>query len=655
MDAQQFLSEFGHIANAPGGVAQLRELVLQLAIQGRLVNAKKVEEHSSSELLEAVRIIRSKLISEKKLPREKPFPEISAREIPVDSPKHWNWVRFGELWHLLSGRDLTPSQYNESKNGIPYITGASNIENGSISVNRWTPTPVVVSVKDDLLITCKGTIGKTAFNTIGDVHIARQIMAIRNFSERLNTGFLKIWLDGFVGQLIAKSKSMIPGFSRDDLIHAIYPIPPIEEQARIVTKVDELMVLCDKHEAQQLARQKLCDLTRTTVFQVLGSARSPQDLFSAWQRVSEHAALLLDAPESVDSYRSAILDLAMAGLLLPSSRKIISTGHELLEMIENQRTVWSRTAEDQEQKEALAMLKKIRVQKIEPPDASLPEHWTWGSFLQISQAVVDCHNKTAPYVHEGIHLIRTTDIRNGRMILKNTRKVSPETYAFWSRRMPPRSGDVFFTREAPMGEAAIVPEGETVCLGQRTMLLRLFPELFNNQFLVYAIYSPSFQTRMVEAAIGMTVKHLRVGGVEDLMIPVPPKDEQDQIVAIIDQLFSHCEQLAQNLARKQKMGSNLAKSSIEALTGIRSEEEEELKTPKTELIAKLRLGESPNIKEQAPLAAILAQQNGEMAAKDLWQRFGKEIDAFYDQLKLEVSRGWILEPAVAEMHEVEAK
>lgn len=85
-----------------------------------------------------------------------------------------------------------------------------------------------------------------------------------------------------------------------------------------------------------------------------------------------------------------------------------------------------------------------------------------------------------------------------------------------------------------MGEAAIVPEGEKVCLGQRSMLVRLYHDLFNNRFLLYVMQSPSFQSRMIESAIGMTVKHLRVGGVEDLVVPVPPKSEQDRIVSIID-------------------------------------------------------------------------------------------------------------------------
>lgn len=76
-----------------------------------------------------------------------------------------------------------------------------------------------------------------------------------------------------------------------------------------------------------------------------------------------------------------------------------------------------------------------------------------------------------------------------------------------------------------------------------------------------------------------------------------------------------------------------------------------MKAPQTELLAPLRLGTTPDIKAQAPLATILARHNGEMSAKDLWQRFGGEIDTFYAQLKTEVAHGWILEPASAEMRE----
>lgn len=206
-----------------------------------------------------------------------------------------------------------------------------------------------------------------------------------------------------------------------------------------------------------------------------------------------------------------------------------------------------------------------------------------------------------------------------------------------------------------MGEAGIVPENETVCLGQRTMLVRLFTELFNNRFLIYAIYSPSFKGRMKKSAVGMSVKHLRVGGVEDLIVPVPPKAEQDAIVAVVDALFTRCDQLEAQLLTKQNIASQFSRASVEAITGIRIQEQEQMKAPKTELVSKLRIGNKPVEGEQAPLASILARNNDELPAKTLWSMSGlEEIEAFYQQLKVEMAKGWIVQPEPAYVQELGA-
>ena len=132
---------------------------------------------------------------------------------------------------------------------------------------------------------------------------------------------------------------------------------------------------------------------------------------------------------------------------------------------------------------------------------SLPEGWAWASATQACERVVDCHNKTAPYVPAGIPLVRTTNIRDGQLIREDLRYVDELTYQYWSRRCPPQSGDVLFTREAPMGEAAIVPEGMTVCLGQRTMLLRPSP-ILDKSFLLAALLSPVVKSLITEVAVG---------------------------------------------------------------------------------------------------------------------------------------------------------
>jgi type I restriction enzyme S subunit len=161
--------------------------------------------------------------------------------MPFQIPDSWMWVKLGEIIALISGQDLTTNEYNSTQNGIPYITGASNFDNGEVMINRWTEVPKSIAYKGDLLITCKGTVGLMAFLKVDQAHIARQIMAIRSYN--INLEYIRIFLESNLKTLQSQAKSMIPGIARDDILTANIPLPPAKEQKRIVNKVDEFMVL----------------------------------------------------------------------------------------------------------------------------------------------------------------------------------------------------------------------------------------------------------------------------------------------------------------------------------------------------------------------------------------------------------------------------
>ncbi len=171
-----------------------------------------------------------------------------ADEVPFDIPDSWEWVRLSTVIELQSGQDMTPDKYNDCGKGIPYITGASNIENGIVLINRWTEYGRAFAYCGDILLTCKGTVGTMAVLQEPQVHIARQIMAIRPISE-LYVPYIQLVLDTLVENLKAAAKSMIPGIAREDVLQSLFPVPPVSEQKRIVQKVSDLSPCLEQYAA----------------------------------------------------------------------------------------------------------------------------------------------------------------------------------------------------------------------------------------------------------------------------------------------------------------------------------------------------------------------------------------------------------------------
>ena len=234
--------------------------ILDLAIRGKLVT-QNLNDEPASVLLERIQAEKEALIKQGKIKRDKNdsvifkgddnsyYEKIGTtvnnidEEIPFAIPHNWKFIRLKEAWQLLSGRDLAPSEYNSTKDGIPYITGASNFSNGVINIVRWTSNPQVITKSGDLLLTCKGTVGEMAFNDFGDAHIARQIMAIRNVYN-LDSEYLELCIKYYLDLIITNAKGLIPGISREDILNLILPLPPNQYQRRtvlLIKKIDTAM------------------------------------------------------------------------------------------------------------------------------------------------------------------------------------------------------------------------------------------------------------------------------------------------------------------------------------------------------------------------------------------------------------------------------
>ena len=246
-------------------IKQTKSKILDLAIRGKLVPQEPNDEPASV-LLERIRAEKEELIKQGKIKRDKKesvifkgddnsyYEKIGDEitciddEIPFEIPENWVFSRLKNIWELISGRDLSPSDYNGTEEGIPYITGASNFINGKVSLVRWTPKPQVITNYGDLLITCKGTIGEIAINDFGEAHIARQIMAIRNINN-LNIDYLSLCLQFYIESIKQSAKGLIPGISREDVLNIILPVPPNKYQIVVVEAIQEYKEILNNIEA----------------------------------------------------------------------------------------------------------------------------------------------------------------------------------------------------------------------------------------------------------------------------------------------------------------------------------------------------------------------------------------------------------------------
>ena len=176
--------------------------------------------------------------------------------MPFEVPDNWVWTTLEETLELVSGQDFPPEKYNVNIAGIPYIIGASNIENEQLVINRWTEFPSVYSHLNDLLVVCKGAgVGKMAINNIGTVHIARQIQAVRSYTNCTNIRYIKNVVKNDIESIVSKANGLIPGLKRELLLSLQIPLPPLAEQQRIVTEIDKWFAIIDQIERDKVDLQ----------------------------------------------------------------------------------------------------------------------------------------------------------------------------------------------------------------------------------------------------------------------------------------------------------------------------------------------------------------------------------------------------------------
>lgn len=484
---------------------QLKNSILQLAIQGKLV-AQDPNDEPASELLKRIRKEKEQLVKEGKLKKKDLVSTpIADDEKPFEIPKGWVWCRMGEIITLLSGQDLTPDRYFDSERGLPYITGASHFVNGSLTINRWTETPTSVSHIGDLLITCKGTVGTMAYNKIGDMHIARQVMAISSVIVAIR--YIEKFLVLVVPKLEKQARSIIPGISRDILLNTLIPLPPLAEQHRIVEKIGQLLPLVEK----------------------FGKAQE------------ELNALNKSLPESL---KKSILQEAIMGRLVPQDPNE-EPASVLLRRI--------RKEKEQLVKEGKLKKKDLVSTPIadEEKPFEIPKSWEWCRLGEICCFLSRGRSpKYADHIKQYPVFAQKCNLKEGGISLEQARFLDPSSIGTWKEEYKLKDGDVLVnsTGTGTVGRTRLF---DSSCLGDypfvvpdsHVSVVRTF-EKISSSYIYFCLISFFLQQYFEDNLAGSTnQKELYIGTLAETPIPLPPLSEQHRIVAKLEEILPKLEKL----------------------------------------------------------------------------------------------------------------
>ena len=504
---------------------QLKNSILLMAVQGKLVPQDPNDEPASV-LLERIHAEKERLIKEKKIKREKnpsvifkgadntPYEKIGDEvrsltdKVPFDIPDSWEWVRLGTVIELESGQDLTPDKYNDCGKGIPYITGASNIENGNVLINRWTEYGRAFAYCGDVLLTCKGTVGTMAVLQEPQVHIARQIMAIRPISE-LYVPYIQLVLETLVEDLKAAAKSMIPGIAREDVLQSLFPVPPVSEQKRIVHKVSELSPCLEQYAA---ADTKLLSLN--TGF--------PEALKKSILQEAVQGKLVPQDP--TDEPAEALLERIRA-----KKQQLIKEGK--IKKDKHESVIFRR---DNSHYEKLDGVERCIDDEL---PFEIPDSWVWvrlGTVLEIARGgsprPIQQYLTTEP---DGINWIKIGDTdKGGKYIYKTKEKIRPEGVA--KSRMV-HSGDFLLTNSMSFGRPYILKTDG--CIHDGWLVLSNRFDCYSVDFIYYILSSPFAYYQFCDSVSGAVVKNLNSDKVANALFPLPPLAEQHRIVQRIEELL----------------------------------------------------------------------------------------------------------------------
>lgn len=564
LDALQpaVVRHFDLMATSPGGVAQLRDLILTLAVHGKLV-PQDLGDEPAHVLLERIRADKSRLVAEGIVKRNKSLPEIAPEELPVELPRTWMWVRFGELLDFQGGGQPPKSHFLEVKKP-GYVQLIQIRDLGSRPQPVYIPSDLASKfcTADDIMVGRYGaSVGKVFWGKDGAYNVA--LVKMVDVHDAFDKRFLFELLNSPEGQALFAgiSRSAQDGFNKGDIERKLIPYAPKGEQARIVARVDELMRLCDALEAKGRLEAEQHARLLGTLLGTLTDSSTPDELAANWQRVADHFDLLLDRPEAVDALEQTILQLAVRGLLVPQD----PSEEPATVLIEQIRAARAGQLADPSRRKARAELPDV--EPDEWPFES-PLGWAWTRFGEVAQVSggVTLGRKGAIASPVLRPYLRVANVQRWKLALDSMKDIVIDEAEL--PRYQLAEGDLLITEGGDwdkVGRTAIWRSELTECLhqnhvfkarGYTTTWNPRWAELYLNLDVARAYFAASAKQTTNLASINMTeLRHC--------VFPLPPLNEQARIITRVTELRRVCAELRQRLAASQTTQSHLAQALVD--------------------------------------------------------------------------------------------
>ncbi|EJB8441288.1 restriction endonuclease subunit S [Vibrio parahaemolyticus] len=545
------------------GVKKLRELILELAVRGKLVPQDPNDEPASV-LLECIAEEKDNLIKEKKIRKPIKTEQIGSDEVPFELPVGWEWRRLVHLVTVLGdGLHGTP-EYSE--NGEYFFVNGNNLSNGSIQIKPETKRvseEQYLKHKKDLndrtvLVSINGTLGNVGFYNNEAVMLGKSACYFNLFKD-ISKDYIKRLIESpyFRNYAFAVATgSTIKNLGLKAMNNFVLAVPPKAEQHRIAAKVDELMALCDQLEQQTEDSIEAHQVLVTTLLDTLTNSADADELMQNWAQISEHFDTLFTTEESIDQLKQTILQLAVMGALSQPLNSDTPIDVHLDNILEQQKQLATAKEYSLIEAEVLKAKNEISNNRV------------------VLKARCFCNFITKGTTPSKNELLETGDVPFLKVynIVNNELDfdyrpifISNEVHTSKLKRSIAHPGDVIMNIVGPpLGKVAVLSEQYPQWnMNQALAVFKPVSSVFNRY--LYYVLSCELTLRSVLSEVKGTAgqDNLSLEQCRDLLVPIMSIQEQQRLVCLVDSLWDYCDRLKKRMKSSQKTQLHLT----DAVTG----------------------------------------------------------------------------------------